>query len=302
MAAKGTLAKGQVIDQTYEVLFYIGEGAFGEVYRVKHRHLGIQVLKLLKEDFDQAADLEEISREARLLARITHPNIVRVFEANSVVLEGRPRHYLTMGFVSGETLTQLLARRMTLTREEAVTVMVDVLRGLSYVHDMSPPLIHRDINLDNILLSYEGPRTVALLSDFGLAQTLDALGHLPGAAGRYPYMASECFWGTYLLPSDVFSAGVGLYRLLTGLHPWQYDLDTADTPNDLVTEIARARKTAPRPPSYRTGVEDKLLDLIVLKAINRDVELRYPTAGEFLAALEFWLAERPPAPGTPLPT
>jgi len=295
MPSKGALTKGQVVDQTYEVVFYIGEGAFGEVYRVKHRHLGVQVLKLLKEDFDQAADLEEISREARLLARITHPNIVRVFEANSFELDGRPRHYLTMGFVSGETLTQLLARRLALTREESVTVMVDVLRGLSYVHSMKPPLIHRDINLDNILLSYEGARTVALLSDFGLAQTLDALGHLPGAGGRYPYMASECFWGTYLLSSDVFSAGVVLYRLLTGLHPWQYDLDAADNPMDLVTEISRARKAPPHPPSIRTGQDDKLLDRIVLKAISRDVETRYSSAGELLAALEYWLAERSPA-------
>jgi serine/threonine-protein kinase len=293
MHSIGTLAKGQVVDQTYEVVFFIGEGAFGEVYRVKHRHLGVQVLKLLKQDFDQTADLDEISREARLLAKITHPNVVRVFEANSFTLDGRTRHYLTMGFVSGETLTQLLARRITLTRDDAVSLMSNVLQGLSYVHSMRPPLIHRDINLDNILISYEGPKAVALLSDFGLAQTLDALDHLPGAGGRYPYMASECFWGTYLLSSDVFSAGVVLYRLLTGLHPWQYDFEAVCEPTDIVTEIARARKAPPYPPSFRTGEEDQLLDRIVLKAINRVVETRYPNGGEFLAALEYWLGERP---------
>lgn len=289
MARRGALHKGQVIDDTYEVLFYIGEGAFGEVYRVQHKYLGIQVLKLLKEDFEKSANLGEITREARLLAKVTHQNIVRVFEANVFELEGKKRHFVTMGFVSGETLTQLLARRMHLPRAEAVGLMIDVLSGLAHVHAMTPPLIHRDINADNILLSYEGKAPVGLLSDFGLAQALDINEHLPGAAGRYPYMAPECFWGAYLLTSDVFSAGVVLYKAITGLHPWQYELDWVDEdPETVVTEVTRARKSKPRPPSFHLDDQDEALDAIVLKAIERDLERRYLNAGEFLAALEAW--------------
>ena len=82
MRKRGTLARGHVIDGTYEVLFYIGEGAFGEVYRVQHKYLGVQVLKLFKEDFEKSVDIEEISREARVLSKVTHPNVVRVFECN----------------------------------------------------------------------------------------------------------------------------------------------------------------------------------------------------------------------------
>lgn len=285
----GTLAREQVVDETYEVLFYIGEGAFGEVYRVQHKYLGVQVFKLFKEDFEKSVDIEEISREARVLSKVTHPNVVRVFECNSFQLGAKLRHFLTMGFVSGETLTQLLARRINLSRAEAVNIMIDVLEGLGHVHSMDPPIIHRDINPDNILLSYDGVTPRGLLSDFGLAQPFDTDEHLPGAAGRYPYMAPECFWGTYILSSDVFSAGVTLYRAVTGIHPWQYEIEWKDTdPEDVVTEISKARKHAPRAASFHLEDEDEWLDEILFKAIERELERRYRNAGDFLSALKNW--------------
>jgi serine/threonine protein kinase len=298
MKKRGMLTRGQVIDRTYEVLFYIGEGAFGEVYRVQHKYLGVQVLKLFKEDFEQAVDIEEISREARVLSKVTHPNVVRVFECNSFQLNDKARHYLTMGFVSGETLAQLLTRRINLLRAEAVNIMIDVLEGLSYVHAMDPPIIHRDINPDNILLSYDGGTPRGLLSDFGLAQPLDADEHLPGAAGRYPYMAPECFWSTYVLSSDVFSSGVTLYRAITGIHPWQYEIEWDTDPESIVTEISKARKQAPRPASFHLEHKDECLDGILFKAIERDLEKRYRNAGEFLSALKKW---RDGIAGTPNP-
>lgn len=289
MKKRGTLKRGQVIDGTYEILFYIGEGAFGEVYRVQHKYLGVQVFKLFKEDFENAVDIQEVSREARVLSKVTHPNVVRVFECNSFQLNDHSRHFLTMGFISGETITQLLVRRIRLSRAEAVNIMIDVLEGLGYVHAMDPPIIHRDINPDNILLSYDGATPKGLLSDFGLAQPLDADEHLPGAAGRYPYMAPECFWGTFILASDVFSAGVTLYRAVTGIHPWQYEIDWEDSdPEDVVTEISKARKQAPRPASFHLDSEDDHLDAIIFKAIERDLEKRYQNAGEFLSALKNW--------------
>ena len=289
MKKRGTLARGYVIDGTYEVLFYIGEGAFGEVYRVQHKYLGVQVFKLFKEDFEKVVNIEEISLEARMLSKVTHPNVVRVFECNSFQLDVKTRHFITMGFVSGETFTQLLARRINLPRAEAVNIIIDVLEGLSYVHSMTPPIIHRDINPDNILLSYEGATPRGLLSDFGLAQPLDADQHLLGAAGRYPYMAPECFWGTYILSSDVFSAGVTLYRAITGIYPWQYEIEWEDTdPEDIVTEISRARKQTPRTASFHLEDDDESLDEILFKAIERDLEKRYRNAGEFLTALKNW--------------
>lgn len=86
------------------------------MYRVQHKYLGVQVFKLFKEDFERSVDIDEISREARVFSKVTHPNVVRVFECNSFLLDEKTRHFLTMGLVSGETLTQLLSRRINLSR------------------------------------------------------------------------------------------------------------------------------------------------------------------------------------------
>jgi serine/threonine protein kinase len=290
MKKRGTLSRGQVIDDTYHILFYIGEGAFGEVYRVHHKYLGTQVLKLFKENNNDKDKMDEMVREARVLSKIMHANIVRVFECNAFILNDQTRYFMTMGFVSGENLTQLLIRRINLTAKEAVIIILDVLSGLNYVHSMTPPIIHRDINADNILLSYEGEGMHGMLSDFGLAQTLDIKNHLPNAAGRYTYMAPECFWGAYVLSSDVFSAGVTLYRAITGIHPWQYELEwVGHDVQDMVTRITSARKRPPKAVSFYAEDSDDSLDAIISKAISIDLQFRYRCASDFFGALKLWL-------------
>lgn len=284
-----TLARGQVIDGVYEVIFYIGEWLFGEMYRVRHKYLGIQVLKLFKENFEKTVDIEEISRKVRVLSKIIHPNVVRVYECSSFHIKDKTRYFLTMGFVSGETLTHLLARRINLSRVEAVNIMIDVLEGLNYVHSLDPPIIHQDINPDNILLFYDENIPRGLLSDFSFTKSLDADKNLCDVTKRYPYMAPECFWGRYILSSDVFSAGVTLYRTITGIHHWQYEVEQEDiNSTNIVMKICRARKQAPRTISSPSENGDDCLNEILFKAIESDLKKRYRNAGEFLRALKNW--------------
>ena len=280
------LSKGDFINDTYEVQFFIGQGAFGEVYRVKHKYLGTQVLKVFKEEYVEKTDLGTVTSEAKILSKLTHPNIVRVFETNSFLREGKKFFFITMGFISGETLSQLLTRKIQLPIPIALSIQTDLLNGLKFVQEQTPPIIHRDINTDNILLSYEKEKPIAMLSDFGLAQSVDQLAHLADAAGRYIYFAPECFWGTYLPTSDVFSTGIVFYKMITGMHPWEYDFDNvSDDQEEIATMVISARKQEIKKPSFHNDSCDPYLDFVILKALSKDIETRYKTADEFLAAL-----------------
>ncbi len=280
------LTKGVTINDTYEVQFFIGEGAFGEVYRVKHKYLGIQVMKVFKENYVSKTDLDTVTNEAKILSKLTHPNIVRVFETNSFVQDEKKYYFITMGFISGETLTQLLSRKIQLPIPVALSIQNDLLSGLKFVQEQKNPIVHRDISTDNILLSYDKDKPVALLSDFGLAQSIDQLSKLPNAAGKYIYFAPECFFGTYLPTSDVFSSGVVLYKMITGMHPWEYDFDDTDNDSEKITTmIITARRKEIQKPSLHNESCSPSLDNVILKAVSKDIEERYKTADEFLSAL-----------------
>lgn len=280
------LSKGENINDTYEIQFFVGEGAFGEVYRVNHRYLGIQVMKVFKEEYVNKTDLETVTKEAKILSKLTHPNIVRVFETNSFQKNEKKYYFITMGFVSGETLTQLLSRKIQLPLPVALSIQRDLLTGLKFVQEQTQPIVHRDVSTDNILLSYEKDKPIGMLSDFGLAQSINQLSKLPNAAGRYIYFAPECFLGIYLPTSDVFSSGVVLYKMITGMHPWEYDFDgTNDDTEKITTMVITTRSNDIQNPSLYNDTCTPYLDSVILKAISKDIEERYKSADEFLTAL-----------------
>lgn len=286
------LSIGVTINETYEIQFFIGEGAFGEVYRVKHKYLGVQVMKVFKEDYVSKTDLDTVTSEAKILSKLTHPNIVRVFETNSFTLENKKYFFITMGFVSGETLTQLLTRKIQLPIPVALSIQKDLLTGLKFVQEQKHPIVHRDISTDNILLSYDKGKPVALLSDFGLAQSIEQLSKLPNAAGKYIYLAPECFFGTYLPTSDVFASGVVLYKMITGMYPWEYDFDSIENDTEKITTmiITARRKEIQKPSFFNDGCSPNL-DKVILKALSKDIEERYKIADEFLTALNKYSKE-----------
>lgn len=283
----GILSKGEVVNNTYEVQFFIGQGGFGEVYRVKHKYLGLQVLKVFKEEYSQKTDIQTLVQEAKILTNLTHANIVRVFEANEFSKDNKVYYFITMAFISGETLTQRLSRLTKFSIEEALSVQIDLLNGLRFLHEQNPLIIHRDINTDNFLLSYDDKKIVGKLSDFGLALSVNPISTIVNAAGRYQYFAPECFWNTYLPASDVFSAGLIFYKMITGLHPWAYDLGkiNKDDHEQISNFIITARKEQLRKPSYYSGDCPTHLDNIILKAISLDLENRFLNATEFYKAL-----------------
>jgi len=283
----GILSKGEVINNTYEVQFFIGQGGFGEVYRVKHKYLGLQVLKVFKEEYSQKTDIQTLVQEAKILSNLTHNNIVRVFEANEFTKNNKVYYFITMAFVSGETLTQRLSRLLKLPVNEAVLIQKDLLNGLRFLHEQNPLIIHRDINTDNFLLSYDDNKIVGKLSDFGLAKSVNPISTIVDAAGRYQYFAPECFWNTYLPASDVFSAGLVFYKMITGRHPWEYNLVGVDMDvhEQISTAIISARKEQPQKPSHYNSDINSHIDDVILKSISLDLENRFLNASDFYNAL-----------------
>ncbi len=283
----GILSKGEVINSTFEVQFFIGEGGFGEVYRVKHKYLGLQVLKVFKEEYSRNTDIATLVQEARILSNLTHNNIVRVFEANEFTKNDKVYYFITMAFVSGETLTQRISRLSKLPFVEALYIQTDLLNGLGFLHNQNPQIIHRDINTDNLLLSYDDNKIVGKLADFGLAQSIDPVSIITNAAGRYQYFAPECFWNTYFPSSDVFSAGLVFYKMVTGVQPWYYDFESVNNEDfeQISNVVISARKEHPRKPSYYNADCSEHFDNIILKAISINLENRFLNGVEFYNAL-----------------
>lgn len=248
------------------------------VYRCVDLRLGRAVAaKVLDEKY--LADpvfRQRFRREARAMAQLTHPNLVNVYDFGS---DGE-HLYLIMELITGGTLRELLAERGPMPPHAVATVMRAVLTGLSVAHRAG--LVHRDIKPDNILIN--GDHRVKL-ADFGLVRSASAsTGSSSQIVGTAAYLSPEQVDGTDITPaSDVYSAGIVLFELLTGTVPF-----SGDTPLD----HAYRRLTDDVPaPSSRIGGVPSLLDALVATATARDPEDRFADAGEFLAALDDVAAE-----------
>ena len=280
------LAEGTKIRDTYEVERFLGEGAFAEVYRVNHRFLGRQAMKVFKQMSLNADQVTKMLGEAILLSRIGHPNIVRVFDANTLETDRGTFGFFTMEYVPGGTLDKFWRSygSKLVPVETCVELTRQICRGLSVAHSATPPIIHRDIKPQNILVGYEADGLRARLSDFGLAKEVNPLTLLATAAGTLAFKPPETFSGTKHSDSpaaDVFAVGVTLYLLLTDDLPFQVESDLG-----WGQDVSKWR-IPDKPSDWNIHVNSKL-DRIVMKCIDFNPENRYQNAAELLADLESW--------------
>jgi len=279
------LAEGQTIRGTYEVERFLGEGAFAEVYRVRHRFLGRQAMKVFKRSGMTLAEIEEILGEAVLLSRIGHPNIVRVFDANVLETPQGLCGFFTMEYVPGGSLDRFWHSygASLIPIETTVDIMRQICRGMSLAHAEEPPIIHRDIKPQNILVGYEADGLRARVSDFGLAKTVNPLTLLATAAGTLAFKPPETFSRNKAdsCAADVWALGVTLYLMLTDQLPFEVD-------PDLGWSNTKAFEKEPIEPStFNIGV-DNTLETIVLTCLQAKPKKRYQDAGKLLHALESW--------------
>ncbi len=279
------LDEGQAVRDTYEVERFLGEGAFAEVYRVRHRYLGRQALKLFKIAGLTAPEVEDMLGEAVLLSGIDHPNIVRVFDANTVTLNGQVYGYFTMEHVAGGSLDRFWRSygAQFIPVATVVDIIKQVCRGLDTAHSQDPPIIHRDIKPQNILVGYQSNGLRAKVSDFGLAKKANPLTLLASARGTRAFKPPEAFqdFNSDSCSGDVWAVGMTLYLLLTDKFPFI-------VPDDAPSASVNVFQAPLVPPSRVNPTCDSMLDQILAQCLATDRAKRYKTAAELLAELEGW--------------
>jgi serine/threonine-protein kinase len=271
-----TLARvpiGQILDGRYRVESHLAHGGMATVYLGTDTRLDRTVaLKIMHAEL--ASDEDFVRRfvaEARSIARLSHPNVVTVYDQGA---DGRTL-YLAMEYVPGQTLRDLLSQRGQLRPREALDIMECVLGGLAAAHEAG--IAHRDVKPENVLLG--GPRTVKV-ADFGLARLLSGTSYTKSGMliGTAAYLAPEqVSRGAADVRTDVYAAGVMLFELLTGRQP-----HIGDTP--LAVAYKHVNEAVPPPSNLAPGLPPSL-DALVALATSRNPDLRPADAGQFLHAI-----------------
>jgi serine/threonine protein kinase len=272
---------GQRIER-YQILEKLGEGGMATVYKARDTRLERDVaLKLIRRSAFPAEMLDNIlarfEREAKSLARLSHPNIVTVHDYGEH--DGAP--YLVLEYCPGGDLHQRLNGK-PLDWREAILVILPVARALRAAHQAG--VIHRDVKPSNIMFTKEGEPK---LSDFGIAKILESTdaATLTGTGvgvGTPGYMAPEQWTGETSPKSDQYGLGVVLYELLTGRKPYE-----ADTPAGVL--IKQTSQPLPAP-SQLVPTIPPAVEVALLKALDRDPAGRYDDMGVFVKVFEELLA------------
>jgi serine/threonine protein kinase len=282
----------------YHLVAELARGGMGIVYlSVAHGPAGFNKLLVVKElKPEMANDHDFVAMfldEARVAARLTHPNIVQTNEVGSI----DQRHFIVMEFLDGRTLHRIVRRflqRGGFPVNAHLRVIADVLLGLHYAHNLkdfdgrSLGIVHRDVSPHNVFLTFDGQAKVL---DFGIAKAIDSsLETKTGVLkGRVAYMAPEQASGEKVdCRADVYAAGVMIWEAVARRRLW-----TGKTDVEILSQMLRAE-----PPRLRSALPDAPaeLDELCARAMARSRDERYPTAAALHDDLEKYLASRPDVP------
>jgi eukaryotic-like serine/threonine-protein kinase len=267
------IARDTIVDGRYRIVGRIGSGGMADVYEAEDTQLGRRVaLKLLHRRFAEDAEfVERFRREASAAAGLSHPNVVQVFDRG----EWDGTYYIAMELLEGRNLKQVVREHGALDPALAVDIVLQILKAARFAHRRG--IVHRDIKPHNVIVDEEGR---AKVTDFGIARAgasdMTETGSIMGTA---QYLSPEQAQGQPVdARSDLYSIGVVLYELLTGVPPFD-----ADSP---VTIALKQVSEDPLPPSLRNPAVTPALEAVVMRALRKDPAERFQDADEFIVALE----------------
>ena len=264
---------GKLLDNRYELLEVIGTGGMAMVYRAQDHRLNRSVaVKILKSELAEDAEFRRRFRdESQAVAMLSHPNIVSVYDVSRGETE-----YIVMELIDGITLKQYMERRGKLNWREALHFITQIMRGLSHAH--SRGIIHRDIKPHNVMILRDGSVKIA---DFGIARLESAAQQTmtQQALGSVHYISPEQAKGDRTdARSDIYSAGVVLYEMLTNRLPFEGD--------SAVSVALQHLSSVPLSPCEIDPTVPEALEKICMKAMASDIEKRYQSAEAMIADLE----------------
>src|SRR5579872_873028 len=279
-AAVPLFEAGDVLAGRYEILQLLGEGGMGAVYKAQDRELDRPVaLKLIRPELaSNPSILARFKQELLLSRQATHKNVIRIFDLG----DADGVKFITMEFVEGRDLRALIQEKKKFSPEEAVEIMQQVCQALEAAHSVG--VIHRDLKPQNIMREDSGR---ILVMDFGLARTMegDGMTQVGALVGTMEYMSPEQALAKELdQRSDLFTAGLILYELLTGKMPFKAE-------SALASLIKRTQERAV-PVSDHDETIPGALTGIVSKCLETDPNLRYQSATEMLRDLDSWQGKR----------
>ena len=274
--------KGQTVGK-YRILSPLGSGGFGSVFLAED--IWIRKKVAIKVPHKQNLDFTEMLKEPRLLASMNHPNIVTVLTAE----KQDSVFFIVMEYVPGQTLEQIILREGALDVSRALDFTCQICNAVDHAHTQG--VIHRDLRPANVLVTDNDMLKVA---DFGTSRFLEIAAHGTTVIGSPPYMAPEQFQGKAVFSSDIYSLGVTMYQMLTGMLPY----DTP-APADLDKLMSGALVSPPR--LKNPGIPKAISD-IVMRAMAPEITERYQRASDLLADVVAAKAatqpRRTPQPGT----
>lgn len=263
------LNPGTYLQGRYEILEKIGSGGMSVVYKAKCHTLNrLVAIKVLKEEF--ASDENFVSKfkmEAQAAARLSHPNIVNVYD----VVDEENLHYIVMELIEGITLKSHIEKKELLDSKEAIGIAIQVAQGIAAAHEQH--IIHRDIKPQNMIISKDGKVKVA---DFGIARAVSSQTvNSSAAVGSVHYISPEQARGGYCDErSDIYSFGITLYEMVTGRVPFEGD-------NTVAVALAHLEDPVVPPGDYNPQVYPGLED-IILKCTKKKPDRRYGSMEEVI--------------------
>lgn len=282
--------KSDAIANKYEVSFPVKKGYYAESYRVKDPNGDNLFLKFIDTNKLHSTQLTRDGEltEIQYVRQLDNPYVVNYKDHGEVILGNRKYIYLLMSFITGETVAEKLQREAHFNEYNAKEIITGVLKGLSFLHKLPEPIVHNDINHQNIMLDLSEHPPLPKIIDFGYARSFYQSASAYNSFELNPfYMATECFNHLYSPQSDLFSTGALLYHMLTGTPPWFTEISPYKTPDQVRKEVLQARQKPLRLPIgiiNDVPIPDRLFE-IIKKALSPDLDSRFQSADEFLATL-----------------